>query len=75
VSSVRIAASGFYSFSHILALAYVLWKISGADGGADGGGQGLRPLCDVFGVLGFDHDARFGFSARVANDDPAGGAQ
>jgi hypothetical protein len=36
---------------------------SGTDGGADSRREGFSPESDIFGVLGFDHDARFGFGA------------
>ena len=56
-------------------LDYCLWENSSADGCTDGGGQGFGPECYVFGVLGFDHDARFGFGARVTHDNSPGGAK
>ncbi len=47
----------------------------GADGGAHGGGQRLRPALHVFGLLGFDHDARQRFGAGIAQHDAARIAQ
>jgi hypothetical protein len=36
-----------------------------ADGGAEGGGEGLAETLDVGIVLGFDHDAGEGFGAGI----------
>lgn len=50
-------------------------ECSGADGGAHGGGDALGPQRDVFGALGFHHDASLGFGTRVAEHDAAGISQ
>jgi hypothetical protein len=50
-------------FTYFVPNSYRLWENSSADGGADGGGECFGPMDNVFGVLGFDHDPRFGFGA------------
>jgi hypothetical protein len=51
----------------------VVWAPSflGADGGAQGVGQGLREALDVSIVFGFDHDAGELFGAGIAEDHAA----